>query len=70
MGDRAAYTEARRVARATASTRRRSLRRQALASRYRDPETGACVTCVAVCECTGGRVLRCAWCKALDGGAS
>lgn len=70
MVDRTAYTEARRVAQASARTAAASLRRHARAARYRDPETGACVTCVAVCECTGGRVLRCSWCKDLDGGAS
>lgn len=42
----------------------RARRRDELAARYRDPDTGVCLTCWAVCECTGGRVLMCRWCRA------
>lgn len=27
------------------------------------PYDGPCETCIAVMECTGGRVLKCGWCK-------
>lgn len=52
------------VAARAAAEAERVRRRNEFAARYRDPDTGVCLTCQAVCECTGGRVLTCRWCKA------
>lgn len=37
--------------------------RQKIAARYRDDETGACLTCQATAECSGFKKLVCRWCE-------